>query len=137
MVAVAQRSCSAQLLGHHLDGGPGAAILRRPTPLLKAAHDHDPAALDQGPGGVLAGAAVVRSWAGPKAWELAWLIVEYFCYCRGRPGTEALAEELDALCLVGVPGNPAIEGQRPVRVGAPHAGGQAVRVALATAPADR
>jgi uncharacterized protein YciI len=26
--------------------------------------------------------------------EVACLAVEYFCYCRGRPGTEALAEEL-------------------------------------------
>jgi hypothetical protein len=43
-------------------------------------------------------AAVVRIWAGlraPKqAWEVACLIVEYFFYCRGRPGTEALLEKL-------------------------------------------
>ena len=32
---------------------------------------------------------------GPeKARKLAWLTVEYFFYCRGRPGTEALLEEL-------------------------------------------
>src|SRR6266540_3178010 len=28
------------------------------------------------------------------AWEVACLIVDYFFYCRGRPGTEALLEEL-------------------------------------------
>jgi uncharacterized protein YciI len=43
-------------------------------------------------------AAVARIWAGlraPKqAWEVACLIVEYFFYCRGRPGTEALLEKL-------------------------------------------
>ena len=42
--------------------------------------------------------AVVRIWAGlrapKKARKVACLTVEYFCYCRGRPGTEALAEEL-------------------------------------------
>jgi uncharacterized protein len=35
------------------------------------------------------------SWGAPKkAWEVACLTVEYFFYCRGRPGTEALAEAL-------------------------------------------
>jgi hypothetical protein len=29
-----------------------------------------------------------------KAWEVACLTVEYFFCCRGRPGTEALLEEL-------------------------------------------
>jgi uncharacterized protein len=46
----------------------------------------------------LPGAAVVRSWAGlrtpKKVRKLACLTVEYFFYCRGRPGTEALLEEL-------------------------------------------
>jgi uncharacterized protein len=43
-------------------------------------------------------AAVVRIWAGLRArkhaWEVACPIVEYFFYCRGRPGTEALLEKL-------------------------------------------
>jgi uncharacterized protein len=30
---------------------------------------------------------------GPE-WKLAWPTVEYFFYCRGRPGTEALSEAL-------------------------------------------
>jgi uncharacterized protein YciI len=34
-----------------------------------------------------------RLTARKKAWKLACLIVEYFFYCRGRPGTEALLEE--------------------------------------------
>jgi hypothetical protein len=42
-----------QLLGHDLDHGPGALILGGPAPLLKPAHDHDPAALAQGLAGVL------------------------------------------------------------------------------------
>jgi uncharacterized protein len=46
----------------------------------------------------LPGAAVVKTWAAlrapKKAWEVACLTVEYFFYCRGRPGTEALLEEL-------------------------------------------
>jgi len=42
-----------QLLGHDLDDRPGAAILGGPAPLLKPAHDHDPAALGQGLAGVL------------------------------------------------------------------------------------
>ena len=45
----------------------------------------------------LSGAAAVRPWAGltapNKAWALACLSMEYFCYCRGRPGTQALVEE--------------------------------------------
>jgi len=35
-----------------------------------------------------------RLTARKKAWEVACLIVDYFFYCRGRPGTEALADEL-------------------------------------------
>jgi uncharacterized protein len=35
-----------------------------------------------------------RLTARKKAWEVACLTVEYFVYCRGRPGTEALAEQL-------------------------------------------
>jgi uncharacterized protein len=49
------------------------------------------------PHGELPGAAVVRTWAAEgaeEAWEVACLIVEYFFYGRGRPGTEALLEEL-------------------------------------------
>ena len=42
-----------ELLGHDLDHRPGAAVLSRPAPLLESAHDHDPAALGQGLGGVL------------------------------------------------------------------------------------
>jgi uncharacterized protein len=34
-----------------------------------------------------------RLTARKKAWKLACLIVEFFFYCRGRPGTEALLEE--------------------------------------------
>jgi uncharacterized protein len=39
-------------------------------------------------------AATVRTWAGLGAPKVACRTVEYFFYCRGRPGTEALAEEL-------------------------------------------
>ena len=35
-----------------------------------------------------------RLTARKKAWEVACLAVEYLCYCRGRPETEALSEEL-------------------------------------------
>jgi hypothetical protein len=46
----------------------------------------------------LPGAAVVRGLDGlrvpKKARKVACLSVEYFFYCRGRPGTEALLEEL-------------------------------------------
>jgi hypothetical protein len=38
VVAVAQRRLAPQLLGHDLDGGPGAAVLGRPCPLLEPAH---------------------------------------------------------------------------------------------------
>jgi hypothetical protein len=43
----------AQLLGQHLDGRAGAAVLSGPAPLLESAHDHDSAALRQGLRGVL------------------------------------------------------------------------------------
>src|SRR5215211_1513495 len=33
-----------ELVGHDLNGLPGAAILSGPAPLLEPAHDHDPAA---------------------------------------------------------------------------------------------
>jgi hypothetical protein len=42
-----------KLLSHDLDHRPGAAVLSGPAPLLEPAHDHDPAALRQGRGGVL------------------------------------------------------------------------------------
>jgi hypothetical protein len=43
----------AQLLGEDLDGGPGAAVLGGPCPLLEPAHDHDPAAPAQRFGSML------------------------------------------------------------------------------------
>jgi len=43
----------AQLLDHDLNGGSGAAVLRRPGALLEPAHHHDPATLRQGLGRML------------------------------------------------------------------------------------
>ena len=42
-----------QLVDHDLDGGPGAAVLSGPCPLLEPAQDHDPAALGQRLGDML------------------------------------------------------------------------------------
>jgi hypothetical protein len=80
--------------GHHRTGAEQAAATKAALSgltevlhvLLRQAHVELP------------GAAVVRSWAGlrtpKKVRKLACLTVEYFFYCRGRPGTEALLEEL-------------------------------------------
>ena len=52
-MAVAQRRLGPSSVGHDLDGGSGRAILGGPAPLLEPAHDHDPAVLREGLGGVL------------------------------------------------------------------------------------
>jgi uncharacterized protein len=40
------------------------------------------------------GPGVDGIWAGLRALKVAFLTVEFFFYCRGRPGTEELADEL-------------------------------------------